>query len=87
MLPLGKIGRVLKAPGFLQGVSEIEGNSSFETFARFAMIPSPCGDTDHGAATPAELRILRQGPAAAFNEGAHLQLRVHVLHGLRRETR
>src|SRR6266704_1462796 len=41
---------------------------------------------DHdGAATPAELRILRQGPAAGFHRSAHLLLRVHVLRGLRRE--
>src|SRR5258706_15772305 len=39
----------------------------------------------HGAATPAELRILRQGPAAAFHGSAHLLLRVHILRGLRRE--
>src|SRR6266446_8868289 len=39
----------------------------------------------HGAATPAELRILRQGPAAGLDGSAHLLLRVHVLRGLRRE--
>ncbi len=39
----------------------------------------------HGAATPAELRILRQGPAAERDGGADLFLRMHVLCGLRRE--
>jgi hypothetical protein len=38
---------------------------------------------DNGAATPAELRILRQGPAAECNGSANLLLRMHVLCGLR----
>jgi hypothetical protein len=40
---------------------------------------------NHGAATSAELRILRQGSAAEFNGSADLLLRMHVLCGLRRE--
>ena len=52
--------------------------------ADLAMIGALTPDEiDHGAATPAELRILRQGPAAAFDGGAHLQLRMHVLRRLR----
>jgi hypothetical protein len=39
---------------------------------------------DHGAATPAELRILRQGSATECDGSAHLLVRVHVLRGLRR---
>src|SRR6188508_1740364 len=37
----------------------------------------------HGPATPPELRILRQGPAALGDGGAHLLLRMHVLRRLR----
>jgi hypothetical protein len=33
----------------------------------------------HGAATPSELRILRQGPSARLIGSAHLLVRVHVL--------
>ncbi len=43
------------------------------------------GRDDHGAATPAKLRILRQGPAAELDGSANLLLRVHILRGLRRE--
>ena len=39
----------------------------------------------HGAATSAELRILRQGPAAERDGRADLFLRMHVLRGLRGE--
>src|SRR2546422_8619308 len=39
----------------------------------------------HGAATPAKLRVLRQGPAAERCGGADLFLRMYVLCGLRRE--
>ena len=69
-------------------MAQIEGNSSF------AFSASICDDlasdyqhheTDHGAATPAELRILRQGPAAERGGRADLFLRMHVLRGLRRQ--
>ena len=56
-------------------MAQIEGNSSF------AFSDTICDDrlqssheTDHGAATPAELRILRQGPAAERDGRADLFL-------------
>ena len=77
---------VSRFPGMTTTMTEIEGDSPFESPVRFAMIaliqPRRGGD---GAATPAELRILRQGPAAGRNGRADLQLRVHVLRGLRRD--
>ena len=68
-------------------MAQFEGNSSF------AFRGSICDDgpeisitrDDHGAATPAELRILRQGPAAERGGRADLFLRMHVLRGLRGE--
>src|ERR1700676_816008 len=39
----------------------------------------------HGTATPTELRILRQGPAAERDGGADMHLRMHLLRGLRRD--
>src|SRR6202035_5807092 len=67
-------------------VAEIEGDSPFESGVRFAMIRLTSTSRDHhGAATSAELRILRQGSAAAFDRSAHLLLRMHVLCGLRRD--
>jgi hypothetical protein len=54
--------------------SGIEGNSSFETSARFAMMPHLAETLKHGAATSAKLRILRQGFTACVDGRAHLQL-------------
>jgi hypothetical protein len=65
------------------GMAEIEGDSSFASRARFAMVRLvQTSRDDHGAATPTELRILRQGPSATHSGSAYLLLRVHVLRGL-----
>jgi hypothetical protein len=67
-------------------MAEIEGDLSFALRVCFAMIRLAQTSRDHhGAAASAELRILRQGPAAELDGSAHLLLRVHVLCGLRRK--
>src|SRR4051794_35869281 len=64
-------------------MAQFEGNSSFAFCCRSANIDRYIPRDNDGAATPAELRILRQGPAAECCGRADLFLRMHVLRGLR----
>src|SRR5467141_357367 len=68
-------------------MAEIEGDSAFASGGSFAILclTSSKRTRQRGAATPAKLRVLRQGSSAELNGSAHLQLRMHVLRGLRRE--